>query len=263
MPNTTPAMDIVKQMAATYAALDSYQDSGYVQTTFSPGTTNGHVSLRPFKTYFRRPNLFRFEWTDRFGPDSPERFHTIWCDGKIAYEKYPDEKIKNVRRSIWHGRKGVQDDLSLAIAGATGVSGGSAHNVSSMLMNVGGFRYCNATAASLTGESTVDSERCLLVKLSDSRRDEQLSISVERNILRKISDDYILEPLKEIKALESGRFKSINGFRSWIMLRKYHANRSHLSQPLHVVGETVYESVLLNPDIPIETFNSQPQDFLL
>ena len=56
---------LLDQMAQKYSHLASYQDEGVVITTHDEGT-GGRIEKLPFKTSFKRPNLFRFEWTDYF-----------------------------------------------------------------------------------------------------------------------------------------------------------------------------------------------------
>jgi len=47
-------------MTARYAALSSYQDEGIVVTNYDEAT-GGKIEKQPFKTLFKRPNLFRFD----------------------------------------------------------------------------------------------------------------------------------------------------------------------------------------------------------
>jgi hypothetical protein len=84
-----------------------------------------------FCTHFRRPSLFRFEWThafrDRYGRDRTTH-ELVMCDGKQVYTR------------DHNGTAEKQSSLSLAIAGATGISFGAAHTVPVMLIEeVGGF----------------------------------------------------------------------------------------------------------------------------
>ena len=115
-------------MQAKYAGMRCYQDRGMVLTTFAGALHANEVS---FATYFRRPNYFRFEWSTH----------------------HPYEGLRHIRthRVLWSIKKGVflyssrtdsieqKKSISLAIAGATGVSSGSAQRVLSLLMpEIGG-----------------------------------------------------------------------------------------------------------------------------
>lgn len=55
--------EIIRKMAQVYASCSSYQETGVVETTFDE-VTSGRIEKKPFKTYFKRPALFRFEWID-------------------------------------------------------------------------------------------------------------------------------------------------------------------------------------------------------
>lgn len=87
----------MQSVGGAYAELESYQDKGYVETTFKPGTDAERVTKLTFETNFMRPNLFRFDWKDRLLEDSEERHHIIWCDGKAAYWKYPDQESDELK----------------------------------------------------------------------------------------------------------------------------------------------------------------------
>jgi outer membrane lipoprotein-sorting protein len=114
------AGELLRAMAETYAACESYRDSGTVTTVFF--TDRGKRTVRrPFTTAFVRPDRFRYEFRDRAGEDELHRY-LVWRDGDDV-------------RTWWDVRPGVQQPGSLvyALAGATGVSGGSAHMVPSLL----------------------------------------------------------------------------------------------------------------------------------
>lgn len=145
---------IIKKMAAQYANASSYQDSGVVEDVKGEGT-NQHDTIIKFKTYFSRPHFFRFEWTDRSIVTSEERLSVVWNNGKETYGYYswddpPVEKKEN---------------LSLGIAGATGVSRSSAHLIPALLIEeVGGFRLTETSNLSLLGEEIFEGEDCYIVR---------------------------------------------------------------------------------------------------
>lgn len=58
------AQSIVEKMAAQYANASSYQDTGVVMDVKGESAGQSETIIK-FKTYFVRPHLFRFEWTDR------------------------------------------------------------------------------------------------------------------------------------------------------------------------------------------------------
>lgn len=113
--------EILQHLARRYRQCSSYEDAGSVATTYSgPGVR--FVRLRRFTTAFVRPDRFRFEFQDVEGP-GPQSRYVIW--------------MASGRTHLWSeppGRQQEEDSLGLAIAAATGVSGGAAHTVSALLL---------------------------------------------------------------------------------------------------------------------------------
>jgi len=114
------AEEIVKKMAAKYAECRTYQDTGVVETTgFDKDGKKERVARIPFSLHFSRPSKFRFEWTHEF---IGKRKRVVWSDGKTAYTYWePDRYVETMT-------------LRMAIAGATGVSRGSAQAVPGLLI---------------------------------------------------------------------------------------------------------------------------------
>jgi hypothetical protein len=107
-------------MAAAYASCTTYRDSGVVTTTFfSPAR---RVERRPFSTRFVRNGGFVFEYRRRRGEEDWDQ-HAVW--------------IENGRTRTWWSAMPERDgaeSLGMALAGATGVSGGSAYRAPHLLM---------------------------------------------------------------------------------------------------------------------------------
>lgn len=151
---TITAQSIVEKMAAQYANASSYQDTGVVEDVKGEGAGQS-VTVIKFKTFFVRPHFFRFEWTDRSVVTSEERLNVVWNDGKQTYGYYSwdDAGIEK------------KEDLGLGIAGATGISRGSAHVIPALLMEeVGGFRLPETSNVSLLGEEKFEGEDCYIVR---------------------------------------------------------------------------------------------------
>jgi hypothetical protein len=120
---TLSAAEILERMIASYASCKTYQDSGEVTTAFS-GSGPSFRDIKPFSTAFVRPARFRFEFSSAFLPfDNHWRRYLVWADGAKT-------------RTWWDVKPGIVESpsLELALAGATGVSGGSAQRVPAMLM---------------------------------------------------------------------------------------------------------------------------------
>jgi len=139
-------------MAAKYSRLASYQDEGVVITTYDE-ETGGRIEKLPFKTSFKRPNLFRFEWTDYFLSKLGTK-RVVWSNGKNAFTYWEPDRYEKEKY------------LGLAIAGATGVSSGSAHTVSRLLLEdeVNGFSVTDLNGTSLLGEELFEGVLCYHIK---------------------------------------------------------------------------------------------------
>ena len=122
------ATRILNNMFRAYSGFASYQDEGILVVT-SEDATGGRIEKMPFKTFFKRPNLFRFEWTD-YAITKLGRTKMIWFNGKEAFMYWEPDEYEQ------------KESLRLAVAGATGVSHGVVKTVSDLLMpdELGGSR---------------------------------------------------------------------------------------------------------------------------
>lgn len=117
---------MIEETAAVYKNCKSYLDEGEVVTVFFKDTGK-RIDRQPFKTAFIRHDRFRFEFREQ---DRDPGQYIVWAKG-------------NDVRTWWHigPRLEKSKDLGLALAGATGVSGGSAHTIPALLLpdEVGGW----------------------------------------------------------------------------------------------------------------------------
>ena len=118
---TLTPQEILTRMADVYAKCSSYRDEGKV-------IQGGRVGLT-FSTLFERPLLFRFEYTRTIGPGGQ---YVLW------------RTMPGDTQTWWTIRPEVQNrSMDLAIAGATGVSLATSHNIPALLMpdEVSGFSF--------------------------------------------------------------------------------------------------------------------------
>jgi len=152
---------ILGHMIEAYATVQSYSDSGVVLIHLpqldSPSETT-------FETVFARPNLFRFTWVARhpYPPLSHQELRSvIWSDGTRAFERYG----RAYATEPLPGKTQTSKSLRLAIAGATGVSGGSAHTVPRLLMpEIGGFSLGELQSPSIVGTEDIDGTNCYHIR---------------------------------------------------------------------------------------------------
>jgi outer membrane lipoprotein-sorting protein len=145
------AQQILDKMATIYATCKSYRDSGVVTNDFGPHSAGDnfprHVAVKPFRTAFVRPDQFRFEYDDA----TPEKPYVVWAKGSDVC-------------TWWYIKPGVGTPASLenAIAGATGVSSGSAHTVPTLLLpdQIGGRKLTAMTDLKRLPDETLDATPC-------------------------------------------------------------------------------------------------------
>lgn len=139
-----PVLDgvqIVQKMAQQYAYAGSYSDVGVVRGTETD------IS---FKTYFERPNKIRFEWET--GPRF-KGWQIVWSDGTDIFTYWDKGYFEK------------EESLSLALAGATGVSRRAAHTVPVLLSEeVGGFKLTDMSNITLLREEPFEGEDCFVVR---------------------------------------------------------------------------------------------------
>jgi hypothetical protein len=165
------AQQIIDRMSSVYATCHSYVDEGEVKTIFLQQNSRRTVS-KPFATAFVRPSDFRFEFKDRRGEDEWNSY-IVWKGA---------ESVK----TWWSIRPGIESpkNLSLALAGAAGVSSGAATTVPTLLMPemVMGNRIKSLTALKLISEEEVNGRNSYKIEGTDSR-ERVVTLWVDRETL--------------------------------------------------------------------------------
>jgi len=116
------ASQVLDQMVNIYRTCKTYRDTGVVRTVYLQGGSQ-RTQERPFSTAFARPDSFRFQFTDT-SPNGEKNIYIVWQQGSDV-RTWWNISDPNEKRS---------SSLDLAIAGATGVSGRSAHTVPILLL---------------------------------------------------------------------------------------------------------------------------------
>ena len=169
------AEDVLDRMAKAYAGCKSYHDSGVVKTVFVQADGNRTVE-KPFTTAFVRPDRFRFEYKEKDG-GGPERRYIVWRNGKDV-------------QTWWDVKQGVEKpkSLALALAGATGVSGSSAHTVPALLLakEVEGRRLMDMTEAKRVEDAKLDKVDCFRIEGKFAGSPTTLWIDQKKFLVRRI-----------------------------------------------------------------------------
>lgn len=174
MADALKAQGVLDRMAKAYAGCSSYRDRGSVKTVFIEATGNRTVE-KPFKTAFVRPDRFRFEFAEKQG--GRENQYIVWQNGKEV-------------QTWWDIKPGVEqpESLGLALAGATGVSGSSAHTVPVLLLpkDVGGRRLTDLTDAKRVDDAQFDKVDCFRIDGTFAGNPMALWIDKKTFLVRRI-----------------------------------------------------------------------------
>jgi hypothetical protein len=161
------AKEVLAAMAKTYALCRTYQDQGKVQITFIEPKGNRIQEIH-FSTAFVRPDRFRFEYRD-WDFFKKQRCFIICEEGATV-------------KAWWDVEPGVKTpkSLELALAGATGVSAGSAHTIPALLLpeEVGGKKLTDLREPSLAAEEEVAGEDCYVIKGHFLAKDKKVPTTV-------------------------------------------------------------------------------------
>jgi RNA polymerase sigma factor (sigma-70 family) len=182
-PRATPtaknAEQILQKMAAAYAALYSYQDSGEVSEKNTDGKSHQKVT---FRTFFRRSDQFRFDWIHTRSSFIVTQWTArIWTEGKRAFFSWSLEP-NSVR----------QFNLDSAILVHTGVSLGSSVHVPCFFLDDKDrariFSLAGLQAPLLVEEEEVEGTLCYVIKGQHPNSSPyELWIGENDFLLRKIS----------------------------------------------------------------------------
>lgn len=173
----TDATTILNNMSRVYSRLTSYQDEGVLVTT-NDEPTGGTIEKMPFKSFFKRPNLLRFEWTE-YTITKLGRKNVVWSNGKEAFMYWePDEYEK-------------RESLDMAVAGATGISRGTVNTVSTMMWpdEFGSSLLERLVKPSLVGEDVLEGVRCFHIKATDGADPIELWVGKNDFLLRKLRQE--------------------------------------------------------------------------
>lgn len=242
--NTPPnPKAILKEMVARYASLSSYQDTGVVQTlpgesllAASPtpprfiNISAGGDTLVSFKTYYVRPQKFRFDWKSSLMPASRES--VIWSDGKQDYSWMPSRGSRNGGFTLTNGA-----DLRFYVGEAQGSSSGAIFFVPSLLIEDLGYvpfgeMVSSMTELSLIKDEQFNGEMCHVVSGKIGGTPWVLWVGKNSHLLRKTRTLYTSGSFHEM--LERRRVKTY-------------------------IAEEIHRDIRINEKISPDTFKYKPQ----
>ncbi|MBX9695068.1 MAG: hypothetical protein K2Z81_21970 [Cyanobacteria bacterium] len=183
MKRLTDPKEVMASVSARYATCRSYSDVGFIHNLGEPN------SRCDFKTWFIRPDKFRFEWTSYhpyFGRKGEQNHYMLWSDGRGCYSRY---HFNNYEVE-------PEESLLLAVAGATGISDGTVRTAFSLLLPVmpeGSSELLTLNNQTLWSSTSIMGERCYHVEgISTSGEEVDLWISKQEFALRKIKEHVLI-----------------------------------------------------------------------
>ncbi len=175
-PGEYSAEEIIEASVATYLDCDSYRDKGVVTTTLHPGDSE-RIERKPFKTSFSRTGQFRFEFESRGVLGLIAQRYIVWTDGTEVL-------------TWWDVKPGVEreETLSTAVAGATGVSGRSAHTIPVLLLpdRIGGRRLSDMTDLVRADDTSIGDIDCYCVQGKYGGQRKTVWIDKTTHLIRRI-----------------------------------------------------------------------------
>ncbi len=230
------AKSIFDHMLDKYKNCKSYKDEGLVITTSTDEAKQPPQSIS-FKTFFVRPSYFRFYWDDGYGDGN-----SVWCDGKKSH-------------LYFLGKSEEQEHLSAAIAGATGVSSGSAHTIPRLLMPdlVAGRSLAEFTSIELVKEVlSKDGELIHLKGIWKTQKQDIWLDRIKMNIVRLEYTRHIQPTTISPRELEM--FKGKFTPEQVADLVKIQSNMKDYDTKV----TCTYSNVAFDQSIPLEMFDYKP-----
>ncbi len=183
MPTYCSASECISSVAERYRAIQSYSDVGIVRLI-------GKLNLPScwFETHFVRPQQFRCQFI-RPHPYRPLRHlqtkYIVGSDGAASYLYTQPPGSKSIFEA--------EEDLRIAVAGATGISSGAAHTVSELLLEcVGGFSLTMLNRLHFRRARSLDGVLCHRISGRHPRGGRVVIwIGVNDLLIRKIVKHYL------------------------------------------------------------------------
>ena len=185
---TLGAHEVLDRMAKRYANCKSYRDSGVVKSVLIFPVIGKQITEKPFTTAFVRPDRFRFEFKAMVS--GGEHRYFVWQGG-------------NDVKTWWDLKSGVEkvESLGLALAGPTGISGGSAHTIPALLLprEVPGRRLTDLTEPKRVADAKIDNVDCFVIDGLFGDRPMTLWIDKRTFLVRRIAERDKLDFLTRVE----------------------------------------------------------------
>jgi hypothetical protein len=186
------ARAVLRRVSQTYSAMTSYADSGAVKSVIGDDPTY----QTNFATLYKAPSLFRFEFSSPH-PYPPLRHivtkHVVGFDGSTAYSTWQEyQKAPRLR---------TEESLDLAVAGATGISRGSAHTIGRLLFpKLSGVAIGEPLDARFADDTLIGDIPCFVI-LAVYRRgfEDEYAIEKQSLLIRRLRSHTGKSPAEEYR----------------------------------------------------------------
>ncbi len=204
--NVSEAYKLLEGVVRTYASMTSYADKGTVSLRRNE---NDPVLRVEFSTVFRRPSFFRFEFS-RPHPYPPLRHivsrHAVGFDGAAVYSV--------TKRHEEASKVEAKESLCMAVAGATGISSGSAHTIGRLLLDeVTGLSILDLVDARLNDDAVINGIVCHSISAHHPKGGErEYWVEKDTLLIRKnvrhgnVPSEEVRENIRVNQALDDGLF---------------------------------------------------------
>lgn len=180
------ADQVLKKMADAYQACTSCEVTGVVTAVYKSRGEPGETVLKPYHLWFDRPTKWRFEFTEK--EDDGNMFRFVAWTGSSGV------------RSWWtiDNKVSKEESIDMALAGATGISGGSAMTVPKLLdtQNVSGWSITEIQEPKLAAPERVGPYHCFKLEGYDFLGDP-VTVWIDR-------DRFCLRKMLELSRLSVG-----------------------------------------------------------
>jgi hypothetical protein len=178
----SPADDLIERTRRVYAECDSYSDEGEQKSLIAHiagSPPHRHWSRLVFRTRWKRPNWFYFEYRDvDVGPEEDWSRYVIWSTPAGAHSWWSVQPERDTRTT-----------LQRAIAGATGVSGGTANLIPSLLFETGARLKLPTTSGFWGHIADLEGASCLRIPmLWQDNRESALWIDQTSALIRRCDE---------------------------------------------------------------------------
>lgn len=177
------AQKLIANVVAAYESFESYSDLGSCTPDLSELPAERPFS---FQTHFVRPNKFRFHWTmtdPQSGKAKSPRDFVLWTNGTTFQNKFFEETENS-------------QSLSMLVAGATGISGGSVHQILNILLprTLGlSWGWQDMREIDMLEDELVNGADCFhLTGTTKTAHDTEIWIEKGRLLVRRLREKHVM-----------------------------------------------------------------------